>query len=595
MKGRVQLFSMKWKLILSFSIIALIFLGVALFQSRSIASVQSSMKQQSIDMEKRIHISNITQLIQELNSLETSLAESSDVEIASSLLTKENRLREELAKVSFDKETQAFIQMGQLKSKTREYFAHIQELTQTIGNAKLDPLTILETIDSLHQQNMVLNQAMIKNNETLYATAAADAEQAQKESFILLNRTQSASLYAAFIVFAFTILMGTLLLRSFLTPLHKLQIAVRTIAEGDLRHRIHSPHHDELGQLSHLFDHMVERVRDMLRSTQSIASNLGDYAQSFRESSSVTAHSNQEIVRTIQEISVGAEHQAGQTEGSSMLIRDLAQEVSDIKEAAITMLNTSQRANQNRLDGASSVQALQEVSEQSRTSISHMHDALQALTTQSEQISKITLSITDISSQTHILSLNAAIESARAGIHGKGFAVIADEVRQLSEQTKQASIHIGTMISSLQHDVAKFQKQMLQTRVDLEEQDHKVADTLSSFESIDQSMQEMDRQIHQIHHKVDQAQAKNAALTVTIHQVASIAQETAAGVEEVNASTSLQDHAIRSIAQQAAEIHDISQQLFREIHVFKIWKDDSTAPQSSKFIPSPNIDNILVE
>lgn len=573
MKTRSMHLSMKWKLILSFAAVVLFFLGVAFYQNQKINQVEISMETQKVEMEKRITVSIITQLLQEMNSLETSLATSSDLEFAEPFKDKQTKLLEELAKVSFEANSPASQELEQLHSQVGEYTGYFDELVHTIGDEQLDPMTVLEQMDELHTKALAINGVMLETNEKLYTAAAENAEKAQEYSFELLNLTSSLGVYAAVLVFIFTLVIAVMLIRSFLNPIHKLQVALRKIAEGDLRQQINSPYNDELGSLSHHFDHMVERVRDMLQHTQLVASSLSSYSHSFQQSSSITANTNQEIVSTIQEISVGAEQQAGQSEQSASLIQELEREVHEITEYTEVMLKTSQTANLNTRKGSESVMALREVSEHSRESVNKVYFALTKLSSQSKDISRITKSITDIANQTNILSLNAAIEAARAGVNGKGFAVIADEVRHLSDQTKESSVLISQIIGELQAGMGEFQQFMLETKGKLEEQDHKVNETLSSFEAIDQSIVEIGNQIGQIHDKVDMTQTMNRRLAESVHSVAAIAEETAAGVQEVNASSVQQDNAIRDIARQAIEINEISQKLFKEINIFKINSD----------------------
>lgn len=570
LKGNPLHFSMKWKLILSFSAITLIFLGVALYQGNKIGEVERSMEKQKTEMEKRITVSTITQLLQELNRAESVLAGSSDEELVAPLKDKQQQLASELAKVTFGADTSAFEWLEQLRTQTGEYKGIVDKLVGVIGDASLDPLTVLEQIDDLHTKALALSQSMLETNGKLYTAAADNAEKAQSYSFLMLDHTVSIIIYAAAGVFLFNLLLGWMLIRSFLAPVSKLQAALKEIAEGDLRQQINSPYNDELGRLSHHFDHMVSRVRDMLRQNLSAAASLANYSHSFQQSSSITAQANQEILRTIQEISVGASQQAVQSEQSSVLLQELERGVHEITDYTDVMLSTSEKANRNTRRGSEMVTSLRGISQQSRASINKVYGALDKLVQQSGDISRITNSITEISKQTNILSLNAAIEAARAGASGKGFAVIADEVRQLSVQTNDSSIHISRIISELQTSMADFQQYMLETRNSLEAQDHQVAETLASFEAIDESITGISCQIGQIHQKVEQTRGINSRLAESVHSVASVAEQTAAGVQEVNASSTQQDQAISDIARQAVEINEISQQLFKEINVFKI-------------------------
>ncbi|GGH15327.1 methyl-accepting chemotaxis protein [Paenibacillus segetis] len=573
MKNSSMHFSMKWKLIISFSVIAIIFMAVAFYQSHKINMVHSSMERQKTEMEKRITVSRMTQFLQELNREETSLAESSDLELVDFFRDKQQQFETDLTAVTFEAGTVAYENLDLLHNQAKEYFGYFDELVQTMEDDSMDPLEVLEKIDATHTKSLALNQEMLKTNEQLYNSAAGNARQAQDDSFTILSDTTSMTTYAAILVFCFTIIIAIMLIRSFLAPVHKLQEALRKISEGDLRHQINSPYNDELGKLSHHFDHMVERVRDMLQQTHSVASSLAVYSHSFQQASSITAHTNHDIVSTIQEISGGADQQAVQSEQSSNLILELEQGVNEITEYTEVMVLTSQTANDNSRKGSAAVTSLQKVSEHSRVSIGKVYEALTVLSEQSKEISKITNSITEISNQTNVLSLNAAIEAALAGAYGKGFTVIATEVRKLSMQTKESSLYIGNMINEWQTSMVELQQYMMETKENLEVQDAKIAETHLSFEAIDQSIEEISRQIEQIHDKVNVTRTNNSRLAESVHCVASIAEETAAGVQEVNASSIQQDNAIRNIAQQAVEINEISQKLFQEINLFKINED----------------------
>ncbi|WP_222850456.1 methyl-accepting chemotaxis protein [Paenibacillus tengchongensis] len=569
---------MKWKLIASFTAITLIVMSVALIQGQKINQVKQSMERQKTEMENRLAVTTLGGLLQEINNLETALAESSDVELAAGLVDKQSQIGGELAKVSFAADSPAAGQLQQLQAQAGQYAGYIEELTATMEDASLDPLTVLETIDTVHTQALALNQEMLATNEQLYEAAENNAEQAQDYSFLQLEDTVSVVIYAAGAVFLFTLALGWILVTSFLSPVNKLQAAVSRIAEGDLRQQINSPYNDELGKLSLHFDHMAARVRGMLGQTRSAAAELADYSKSFREASAVTAHTNRDIVRAVQEISAGADQQAMLTERSAGLLHEMKAGVGGIADYTGVMLAAGEAAGRNTRRGAETVTALRERSRSSRAAIVQVYSALEKLTEQSQDISRITGTITEISKQTHILALNAAIEAARAGASGKGFGVIADEVRHLSEETKRSSSHISGIIHELLEGMAEFQDCMLETRKSLEEQDLQVTETLASFEAIDSSITEIGGHIGHIHSKVEETRGINIRLEQSIHDVAAVAQQTAAGVEEVNASITQQDAVIGGIAGQAAEISDISQRLFREIDVFKIGGEESDLP-----------------
>jgi methyl-accepting chemotaxis protein len=251
--------------------------------------------------------------------------------------------------------------------------------------------------------------------------------------------------------------------------------------------------------------------------------------------------------------------------------------------------------------GAATVVSLKEAAEQSDKKMDHINNTMAKLSESSAQIEKIVHTITEISTQTNVLALNAAIEAARAGIHGKGFSVIAEEVRLLSSQTKASAGHIARLISSVQLQMKDAKQQTLEARQSIHSQNIKVTETLESFQYMDASTLEISSQVEQISLKVEQVKKKNDRLNETLQIVAAIAEETAAGVQEVNSSSQQQDIAIRKIAKQAIDINELSQDLFSEIDQFEIADslkevesesslEASTGPEPSQENSEPDMD-----
>jgi methyl-accepting chemotaxis protein len=312
----------------------------------------------------------------------------------------------------------------------------------------------------------------------------------------------------------------------------------------------------------------------MLGHTQQIASSLSDHAHSFHSFSQVTASANADVLKAIHEISSGADEQATVSEQSSMLIAELETEILHISQYTHLMKNTSMEASSNTWKGTSSIHELKEASDQSEQILQKVNEAMDTLSSNSSQISKITRSITEISTQTNVLALNAAIEAARAGEHGRGFSVIADQVRGLSQQSRESSNIIEQITTMLQQQIADLQLIMGEAQDHTVKQNNKVHETLNSFESIELSMQAITSQIGQIHDKIDHARIKNEKLIQSVQLFAAIAQETAAGVEEVNSTSIQQNHSIHRIAEESDDILGLTQKLFEEISKFQMDSDE---------------------
>lgn len=166
-----------------------------------------------------------------MNSVETSLAGSSDLEFTQPFKDKQTKLMEELGKVKFEADSPASKELEQLHNQVGGYTGYFDGLVNTLKDEQLDPMAVLERIDELHTKALAMNKAMLETNEKLYTAAAENAEKAQDYSFDLLNLTSSMGAYAAILVFIFTLIIAVMLIHSFLNPINKLQDALRKIAE----------------------------------------------------------------------------------------------------------------------------------------------------------------------------------------------------------------------------------------------------------------------------------------------------------------------------------------------------------------------------
>ncbi|KRF03741.1 hypothetical protein ASG89_02985 [Paenibacillus sp. Soil766] len=564
-------FSMRAKLITSFGGVLLIFLSVALFNLYQVTQIKQHMIVQNDKVALKVMALELKNLVQEMNIIAAGLEISKKPEFIEKYNSNRQPYNDFIKKIGDTASTPDQQKWrSQLIQASVDYINNFDSAAKMVQDPNIKPTDLQINLLYLYSESQELKDIIFGLVDKFYITYADGSAAAIADSSKALNNSRTIMLVASAFVFLLTLVIAFLIVTSFTRPISVLQKAVARIASGDLTHTINSSATDELGQLSNNFDQMIRQVRLMLGTTKGIASSLSAHSHEFHRFSQLTASANSDILKAIHEISTGADEQAMKTESSSLLIAELEEEIRDINAYTHEMKRSSDAAALDTQQGTASVQALKASTAQSQLLLQKVDAAMQTLSASSKQIGAIVRSIMEISTQTNVLALNAAIEAARAGAHGRGFSVIAEEVRELSLQTNGSSKTISGIIGTLQGQIQELQLSLVDARESALTQSSHVEETFGSFSRIEQSTLVIREQIVQIHQKIEQAQSKNDRLVDSVQFVAAIAQETAAGVEEVNSTSIQQDASIRRIAEESDDILELAQQLFAEISKFQI-------------------------
>jgi len=351
----------------------------------------------------------------------------------------------------------------------------------------------------------------MKHETAMNEAGSARSISAGKRVLVVLVGAILFSLFA-------TIALSYLINGIIMAPIRSTVEVIEAMAKGDLTKRIDIHSSDEIG--------------NMARNMNEFSVSLQDIILSFANNAQELASASIELSSTSGQMAQGAESLASQSATVATASEEMTATSRDIAQNCQLAADSSRSAMTAAESGSAVVHQTVNVMNRIAERVQGTAATIAGLGTRSDQIGAIIGTIEDIADQTNLLALNAAIEAARAGEQGRGFAVVADEVRALAERTTRATREIGEMIKSIQNETRNAVAEMEAGVHDVQQGTDEASRSGAAIRQIRDQIEAVDHQVNQIATAAEEQTATTSEISANMHQITDVVHQTSRGAQE---------------------------------------------------------------
>jgi methyl-accepting chemotaxis protein len=351
-------------------------------------------------------------------------------------------------------------------------------------------------------------------------------------------------------------------------PIIQMMKLMEKASKGDLTIRSDYKSETEVGRLSKSFNHMIINIKELVLKVDNLGNHMYSSSEVLSKSTEQTATSIEDVSKATTDVAMGAGELAKDAEEGVFAVNQLSSEIDAISDQVNQSKDYSDKIYSFNAKGIKIMDQLAEKTKESNKVGNDVAGIVEELNNKANEINSIVDTIMGISEQTNLLSLNAAIEAAKAGDAGRGFTVVADEIRKLSDSTNKSSNNVKNIIVAICQDVKKTQDAILLSQAVSKDQSKAVDATKETFVEISNGIEEIVTRINDITNGIKHIKSSKEKVISVIENVSAVSEETAASSEEVSAAIQQQTAAAEQVGSLAEELYDIAKKLGETLKMF---------------------------
>lgn len=373
------------------------------------------------------------------------------------------------------------------------------------------------------------------------------------------------------VIFAvIAVVFGTFFSVEMTKALRKVEKTMELAAQGDLSVSIINRRKDEIGKVSGSFNTMVASIRDLFVDSKSVADEVRHISQGLSDISEQSSRAASEIATAINDVAQGSGQQSVVVDDGLKIFTDLVSQIKNAVEETETMESHALIVKQYTEEGidladhlSTNTRDVAQITETVVREISELGDSIL-------QINDFTQILHELSSQTRLLSLNASIEAARAGENGKGFMVVAEEIRKLAHQSGEQTLLIESVVSRIINLATHSTSTVLDANTLIRKQTESIKASTSYYKKIDESTGALKQSIRQSRIAIDMIDLSKNQVLDSLNTIASVSEAAAASAEQVSAATQEQLSSLEELTSLAFTLNEQASYLNEKLSCFKL-------------------------